>query len=423
LVSVLQQLKRWEIEVKDLSDQRMSGRDHVQGMQPTGPAESEVSVLDIMIVIARRKRTIIWVPVAAALIAAAVSLTLPEVYKATTKLMPPQQNQSSASAMLSQLSGMAGLAGVGGAKNQSDVYIGMLQSRTLADRLIEKFNLKKVYGTESQEQARGRLQASTTINVGKDGLISIDVDDTDKKLVAPLANAYVGELMQLTKVLAVSEAGQRRVFYERQLEQAKDNLAKAEAGLKDALDSRGVISVDVESQAVLETVGRLRAQASAKEIQLSSMRAFLTPNNPQYKRVEEELGSLRAELGKLENGRGGDVSEGAAAKAGKQGGFENIKLLRDVKYNQMLYEILAKQYEAARLDEAKDPTLVQVLDPAVEPERKFKPRRSLIVALSAIIALFGTIGWSLAAEAHRKLLLSETGAAQWRELRSYLGLK
>ena len=381
-----------------------------QSPRTTSELQNEVNIFDLIFLLTRRKRTIISITAVVALLAVCASLLLPESYRANTTLMPPQQAQSGASAMLSQLSGVVGLGGVGGLKNSNDVYIGMLQSRTVVDRLIEKFNLKKVYGTTSQEQARQRLFGSTTVKLGKDGLISIEVVDTDKKLVAPLANAYVAELGQLTKVLAISEASQRRVFYERQLEQAKDNLAKAEASLKGGLESRGVISVDVESQALLETVGRLRAQISAKEIELNSMTAFVTPNNPQFKRVEEQLASLRAELGKLENGRGTtNTAPDSTATGASRNGFENIKLLRDLKYYQMLYEILAKQYEAARLEEAKDPTVIQVLDPAIEPERKFKPQRALIVVVSTMLALIAAIGWVLASEAYRKSLLPQSG--------------
>jgi uncharacterized protein involved in exopolysaccharide biosynthesis len=318
---------------------------------------------------------------------------------------------------------MAGAAaGIAGLKNPNDLYIGMLKSRTVTDKLIAKFDLKKEYDTDLQDETRAKLVENTTITSGKDGLITIEVEDKDKKLVAPLANAYVSELMQLTKVLAVTEASERRMFYERQLVQAKDNLAKAEMALKGAIDTRGVVSVDAESRALLETAGRLRAEASAKEIQLGSMRAFVTENNPDYKRVAEELSSLRVELAKLENGRGAKNSDEASVD-GKQSGIANIKLLRDVKYYQMLYELLAKQYEVARLDEAKDPSIIQVLDTAVEPERKFKPHRALIVVLSTMIALFGAIGWAFVSEARRKTLMSESGAAQWRELKTHLGLK
>lgn len=371
-----------------------------------------------MIVLAKHKRLVIGLPLVVALLSIVVSLILPNSYKATTKLLPPQQQQSGAAALLSQLGGLAGAAaGAAGIKNPSDVYIGMLKSRTVADKLIAKYELKKVYNVESQETARGILEANTEITSGKDGLITIGVEDRNQKLVAKLANAYVDELSALTKVLAVTEASQRRVFYERQLEMAKNNLAKAEMSLKGALDTHGVISVDTESKGIVETIARLRAQVSAKEIQLNSMRAFVTSDNPDYKRVDQELSSLRAELSRLENGRAADSATPASAKAG---GFENIQLLRDLKYYQMLYELLAKQYEIARIDEAKDPAVIQVLDPAIDPERKFKPRRSAIVVISTLAAFIFAVTWAFFVEAKTKALSSPAGANRWRELRSYL---
>ncbi len=385
--------------------------------EQTTRQDNEISVVDLLIILLKRKKLIVGLPLASAAIAAAVSFALPNIYRGTTTLLPPQQSQSGATALLSQLGGMAGMAaGAAGIKNPSDLYIGMLKSRTLENKLVEKFDLKKVYETDSQEKARRKLEESTTINSGKDGLITIDVEDKDGTRAAALANSYVAELMQLTKVMAVTEAGQRRIFYERQLEQAKDNLAKAEGALKGGLDAHGVISVDTESQAVLQTIGRLRAQASAKEIQLSSMRAFITPNNPEFKRVEEELRSARAELAKLENGRGEESDSTPAVAGDKQSGMANIKLLRDVKYYQMLYELLAKQYEVARLDEAKDPAVIQVLDPAVEPEFRFKPHRLLIILLASLGGLFVATFWAFLGDAKRRAVSEPFGAAKWDEL-------
>jgi uncharacterized protein involved in exopolysaccharide biosynthesis len=384
--------------------------------QGTSSHEEEVSLLDLLIVLAKHKKSIIGATFGAAAISLAVSLAMPNVYSASTRLLPPQQTQSSAAALLSQLGGIAGAAaGVAGMKNPNDLYVGMLKSRTIADRLIDKFNLKKLYDTDSIEAARKKLESNTTITSGKDGLIVIEVEDKDKKLVSRMANAYVGELFRLMKTLAVTDASQRRLFYERQLEAAKDNLSKAEMALKTTMDSRGVISVDSESRTILETVARLRAQTSAKEIQLSSMRAFVTNNNPDYRRVEEELNGLRVELAKLENGRGTDVGSSE-----KQGGLENIKLLRDLKYQQMLYEVLAKQYEVARIDEAKDPSIIQVLDTAIEPERKAKPHRAMIVMLSTMIAFLGSVFGAFFIEGRKKDLSSPGGAAQWSELKANL---
>lgn len=378
----------------------------------------ESDLLDAMIVLAKHKKLIVGFTSAMAVLAVVVSLVLPNVYKATAKLMPPQQSQSGAAALLSQLGGVANMAaGVAGLKNPNDLYVGMLQSRTVADNIIARFKLKDVYDTDSLEKARMKLDDNTNVRAGKDGLITIEVEDRDQKLVANLANAYAEELLKLTGVLAVTEAGQRRLFYERQLELAKNNLASAEMKLKGGLDTHGVISVDVESRAVLATVARLRAEASAKEIEVSSMRSFVTSENPDFKRATEELKSLRSELSKLENGRKDVADQNVSSD---KAGLENIKVLRDVKYYQMLYELLAKQYELARLDEAKDAATIQVLDKAVEPERKFKPKRAIIVIVSTMLAFAAAIGWAFLIETRKKMMLVPGSAARLTELRSHL---
>jgi len=382
--------------------------------------QDEVSLFNLLIVLAKHKKLVIGLPLTAMVLSGALSFVLPDQFKATTKLLPPQQAQSGAAAMLSQLGGAAGLAGgLAGLKSPNDLYIGMLKSRTVADGLIAKFNLKNAYETTFQELARKKLEDQTTITSGKDGLITIEVENPDKKLVARLANAYVEQLFSLTKVLAVTEASQRRVFFERQLEMAKNNLAQAEIALKGALDTHGVISVDTESRAILETVGRLRALVSAKEIELGSMRAFLTVNNPSYRKTEEELASLRAELSKLENGR----PQQADGTDGNKAGLNNIKLLRDVKYNQMLYELLAKQYEIARLDEAKEPSVIQVLDQAVEPERKSNPKRALIVLITTLFAAVAGVALAFLFEAKQRATLRSGDGNQWDELKSHLRSK
>lgn len=371
----------------------------------------DIGFYDLMIIFSKRKMAILGFTFLVAVIAIVVSLVLPSTYKATTKILPPQQAQSGAAALLSQLGGVASAAaGMAGLKNPNDLYIGMLKSRTVADRLIAKFDLKKIYRTDSLEKARKALESDTVITSGKDSLITIEVESEDKKMVASLTNSYVTELLNLTKTLAVTEAGQRRMFFERQFEQAKDNLANAEMGLKSALDKSGVISVDAESKALLETVGKIRAQVSAKEIELNSMRPFMTETNPDYRRVEESLSSLRAELAKLENGHTNATD--TDVENGSQKGLANIKLLRDVKYYQMLYELLAKQYEIARLDEAKDPSIIQVLDPAVEPERRSKPRRAMIVLISTGAAFFLAMCWALVFEVRARALSRKNAPAR-----------
>lgn len=403
-------------------------REHPSGMKQervTGPqspapvAGREIDLIDVLIVLAKQRKLIIGFPLLMTIIAVAYTLLLPNVFTATTKLLPPQQAQSGASALLSQLGGAASLAGIAGVKSQGEVYIGMLMSRTVADRLIERFHLKKRYETPSLDKARRLLAKNTVITSGKDGMIGIAVDDFDQKFVAQLANGYVEELQRLSGTLAITEASQRRMFFEQQLEAAKNNLAKVEVSLKGAMVTGGVISVDSESRAILETAARLRAQVSAKEIQLGSMRVFVTAQNPEFQRTTAELSSLRSELAKLEGGR----TSPAGSTLTSEAGLGNIQLMRDVKYYQMLYELLAKQYEVARLDEAKEPTLIQVLDPAVEPERKSGPKRSLIVIATTLMSLFAILVWALFTAARQRAMTMPAEAARWKEFRSYLRLK
>jgi uncharacterized protein involved in exopolysaccharide biosynthesis len=384
---------------------------------PEHPRAEELGLFEVLIILAKHKKKIVLLPIAAAAIAVAASFALPNVYRSTVRLLPPQQSQSGAAALLSQLGGLGGaVAGGAGLKTPNDLYVGMLRSRTISDRLIAKFNLKKVYGTDSLEKARKELAENTNVVSGKDGIITIDVDDEDQKRVAQLANSYVDELTNLNKVLAVTEAAKRRLFFQQQLELAKDNLAKAEMTLKSTLDTRGVVSVDTESRAIVETMARLRAQISAKEIELGSMQAFVTTSNPEYQRIQQELVSSRAELSKLENGRPQSGTNGG----GNEAGLESIRVLRELKYNQMLYELLAKQYEAARLDEAKDPSIVQVLDAATEPEKKSKPRRALIALLTAGGVLLLVVAWAFVVEMKERVLRSPAEAENWRRFVSYL---
>lgn len=382
-------------------------------------SDQEFGPLNLLIVLVKHKRLLIGLPLAVAILVGLITLFIPNQYRATTRLLPPQQAQSGASALLAQLGSVAGAAaGSVGVKSPSDLYIGMVKSRTVADKVIAKLDLKRAFDTQSSEAARAILERSTTVASGKDGLISITFVDEDQKLVAPVANAYVFELQMLTKTLALTEASQRRLFFETQLEISKDNLAAAEGTLKQALETRGVINVESESRAMAEIVARLRAQISAKEIELSSLKAFVTNDNPEFIRAQQELNSLRAEMSKLENGRSPGAVTGAGAAS--RVGLENVKVLREVKYHQMLYELLAKQYELARLDEAKDSAIIQVLDVAIEPERKSGPRRTLYIVFSALVAFFFAAVISVIVEAKRKALGNTAFATQWATLISHL---
>ncbi len=369
---------------------------------PVSSDDDEVSLLDLLIVLAKHKRTVLGIPFVVAIAAVIISLLLPNIYTGTTRILPPQQSASAASALLSQLGGAVG--GLGGAasgalgiRNPNDLYVGMLRSRTVADNLIARFDLNKIYREDIQSVTRSILQDKTTISAGRDGIISIEVDDKDPKRAAELANGYVEELMKLTRVLAVTEASQRRLFFERQLIQAKDNLTTAEIAARQGLQKGGLAQVDAQGRSMIEVTARLRAQISAKEVQIGSMRTFAAEGNPELQRTHQELGALRRELARIEGS-----SPGAAVgrrDTSANSGLDNLGRLRDVKYYEFLYELLAKQFELAKIDEAKDATVVQVMDKAIDPDRKSKPRRALIVLLSIFAAGLIAILWAFVREA------------------------
>ena len=381
--------------------------------------DDEISLLDLLIVLAKHKRLVLGLPFVIALLAVGYSLLLPNIYTATTKILPPQQNQSNAAAMLAQLGGsLAGLAGgVAGIKSPSDLYVGMLKSRTVADNLIQRFKLMQVYEAKFPSQARLGLEGVTSITSGKDGIITIEVDDKDSKFAAELANAYVDELFKLTQVLAVTEASQRRLFFERQFEQARDNLTKAEAAARQALEKGGLVQVEGQGKAIVETTARLRGQITVKEVQIGAMRAFATDSNPDLQLAQKELEALKHELGRIE-GTFGSKAEYPRDIKGR--GIDSLGLLRNVKYYETMYELLAKQFELAKIDEAKDSAVVQVMDKAIEPDRKSKPKRSMLVLLSTLLAGVIAVLWAFVREAMAKASNDPQQVGRLQALKRYL---
>jgi tyrosine-protein kinase Etk/Wzc len=363
---------------------------------------SEARVLDLLIVLSRRKRLILYTTLATAAAAAIVALLVPNRYTATATILPPQQNQSLAASMIGQLGALGPMAAMAqkdlGLRSANDLYVGMLHSRTVEDDLIRRFDLLRVYREHKMSDARRELEAASTVAIGKEGFVTISVQDEDRGRAPQIANAYVEELRQLTQALAVTEAGQRRLFFERQLEQAKNNLVDAEQALKETELKTGLIQLDGQAKAIIDSVVRLRALIAAKEVELRGTRLFSTEQNPDVRLGEEQLSGLRTELAHLEkqSASPGDVEvpTGSVPEAGLQ----YVRKLRDLKYSETIFEMLAKQNEAARLDEAKTAAVIQVLDPAIVPDRKSSPRRSLIIVSATLLGFFASALYVLLAE-------------------------
>ncbi len=377
------------------------------------PMDDEISLLDLAITLAKHKKIILGAPLLAAIVAAVYSLFMPNIYTADTQIMPPQQQQSSASAMLNQLGAISGMAGAAGIKNPNDIYIAMLKSRTLQDGMIRRFKLQSVYATKTPGATRQTLAGVTKISSGKDGLITVQVDDKKPQRAAMLANGYVEALQQMTQVFAVTEASKRRLFFEKQLLHAKESLSDAEIALKQLQEKTGIIQLDAQAQLIISTAAGLKGQIAMKEVELGAMRTFATGNNPDYIRIQQVLAGLREQLAKVETGA-------VTTSKVPETGLEYLRKVRDLKYAETIYEMLAKQFEMAKIDEAKESSVIQVLDKAVVPEQKSKPKRSTTVLLAAVATGFLAILWVFISEAINNAKKDEESSAQLNKLKQNL---
>ena len=317
--------------------------------------------------------------------------------------------------MLGQLGGLAGAAGgIPGLKNPNDLYVAMLQSRTIADKLIAYFDLKKRFKVETQDEARKILTGIVTITNEKAGTISVLIDDEDPKFAAELANAYVSELSNLTKTMAISDAAKRRLFFEKQLISVKDDLANAEIALRQTQEKTGMLELEGQVKGIIGNVAQLEGTIAAKEVQLNAMRSFATNNNPDLQRLQGEIQGYRTQLEKLKTGKTSENGD-LMVPTGKipEIGVEYIRSLRNVKYQETIFELLAKQYELAKLDEAKESSNIQVLDNAVPAQKKSKPRRLILILLGffggGMLALF----LALIRDAYQKSTRDKKSQDRW----------
>ena len=368
--------------------------------------DDDISLLDLLQVVVDNLRLLVLGPLAVGLAALGISFAIPPTYTAKTQFLPPQQQQSAAASMLSSLGALGGLAGAAtGLKNPSDQYIAFMKSVSVQDALIERFKLMDRYKAQTKTDARAALSGSSRVASGKDGLISVEVDDKEPQFAAQLANAHAEELQKLLGRLAVTEAQQRRVFFEKQLALAKENLVKAEVALK----STGVNSSALKSSpaAAVEAVARLRAGISAQEVKIASMRGYLTEAAPAMKQALTELLALREQLAKAERDE--------VPQAAVQGDY--VARYRDYKYHETLFELFAKQFELAKVDEAREGAVIQVLDMAQAPERKSKPKKALIAIIATLASGFALLLWVFVRQALRNAGRNPEAALKMSALR------
>lgn len=363
------------------------------------PEQTEVSLLDTLVLLLRHKRFLLRFVLGTALLATVIAFLLPVRYEAKLVLMPPQQNSSMSSALLGQLGSLGSLASLAGGslgmKNQSDMYVALLTSRTVEDAMIQRFNLMSEYDEKRMSDTRDKLESRTSVTASaKDGLIRITLEDRDPKRAAEMANGYVEEFRKLSASLAITEAARRRLFFDQQLRQAKDDLAVAEEAFKRTQQSTGVLQIDSQARSLIESAAILRGQVVAKQVQIQGMRSFAAEDNPNLILAKQELAALQAQLQRLTGSQQDEGSDLMLSKGrASQAGLEYLRSLREVKYRETVFALLAKEYEIAKLDEAREGSIIQVVDPAVVPDKKSFPKRMFIILGATLLSFFLASFW------------------------------
>jgi tyrosine-protein kinase Etk/Wzc len=345
--------------------------------------DDEISLLDLLQTIVDNLRLLVLGPLAVGVTALGISFLIAPTYTAKTQFLPPQQQQSAAASMLASLGSLGGLAGaVGGIKNPADQFIAYMKSVTLQDSLIDRFKLLERYEAKTKTEARLALTGRVRVASGKDGLMSVEVDDKDPQFAADLANAHVDELAKLLSKLATTEAQQRRLFFEKQLTLAKDKLIQSEIALKATGVSGSVLKSNPVS--AVAAVAGLQASVTAQEVKLGAMRGYLAESAPDFKLAMSELSNLRAQLAKQEKD-----TPATGGKATTEGDY--ITKYREFKYHETLFELFTKQFELAKVDEAREGAVIQVLDAAQAPERKAKPKKAMIAIIATLASGFALL--------------------------------
>jgi capsule polysaccharide export protein KpsE/RkpR len=364
--------------------------------EPIEDTEDGVDVVQMGTWLGEAKWLLAALTFASAVLAAVVAVLLPPVYTARTSLLPPgSQQQGGSAAALAALGSLGGLAGVSG-KTPDELYVALLRSDSVLRGLDEHFKLRARYEVKDFESLRKGIAKYVRVTSDKkSSLISLEVDDEEPRFAADLANAHVTEISKVLARLAVSEAQQRRLFFERQLKDTKENLVKAESDLQALQERSGMIVLDKQAEAVISGAAQVRTAIAEREIRLRVMRTSSTEQNPDVMRLTSELQGLRAELSRLESRQEGASNGALDLPVGKlaEVSVAYVRARRELKLHEALMEAMVRQYESAKLDEAKEGPLLQQVDPALPPDRKSKPARALIVVASALGALLIASLW------------------------------
>jgi tyrosine-protein kinase Etk/Wzc len=358
--------------------------------QHTQHAQQEINFLDIFLVCLKRKRLILGGSLGVAVLTLAACFIMTPVFRGTVAVMPLQTNASSSAAqLLSQFSGVASMVLGAQAGTTGNLYVGIVQTQAVLDPIITRFGLMKLYRLDTIEDARDYL-LNDVLAASMDslsGVVTITADDRDPQRAADIANAFAEELKRVFDSVASTDAGRRRIFFESQLKKAHEDLTNSEINIRNFAETTGALRIDEQASATLQGIMTIRNSIAVKEVQISVMKTFAAKGNPDLKRSEQEVQALKAQLKKLEDKQ--DITTPGVIIPTDQIpdlGMEYLRKYRDFKYFETLYELIVKQYEAARIDEAREASPVQLINTAVKPTKKAKPKMLLLTIIDGAAA-------------------------------------
>lgn len=345
--------------------------------------QNSVDLLEVLRTLWAGWRVVAKVTGAVTILSIITAFVLPVRYTSTASFIPPN-NSSAGGSMAAALSGQLSILGggdlLGGAKASGDLYAGILASRSVTSEVVQRFNLMQVYGVTKESKAEKNLESNTSVKVdSKSNIVTVGVTDKSAARARDIANAYLEILRSTNGRLALGQSSQRRLFFQEQLAKEKDNLEDAEVELKKTEEQTGLIAPVGQTESEIRTLAETRGQLAARQVELAALRQAATEQNPDVVRLNSEIQDLQSQLAALQNGK--DRGNPAAIPTAKvpQLQLDYVRKEREVKYHETLFEILAKQYEAARLDESRDAPVLQILDPASFPDSKSEPKRLYIV--------------------------------------------
>ncbi len=329
---------------------------------------------------------------------------MPKIYESNATILGPKESGGGGASLAAALAASGAgqfLGGLlpGGGSNR-DIFIAILKSRTMAQELIEKFNLKEYYKAKYTGDAIRGLQGATDISVSKEGVVSVRVEDTDPKMAADIANAYVTTLDRLFARMGTTDASRQRAFIAERLDKTEKALRQAEEGLRRFQENNKAIVMQEQARSGIDAAAQLKGQIIAAEGQLQFTRAYSTENNPQVLAQKRQIEEMKRQLAQMQYGEGMDLPPESKNPGQARREFqvpftrvpglsmELIRLTRDVKVQETVYSLLTAQFEQAKINEARDTPTVQLLDKAVPAERKSKPAVKLNMAIAGALSLF-----------------------------------